>query len=214
MAKNAIPKITRRLVRMGKIHSEGEGELKSHQSVVNAARKLIRRANISDVTIVFELGFFGTQRRIDLAIVGKNQTEQTVILILEIKNFDNTISLPTSEEDINNFKILTDTYGLIDHPSLKAQDYKRLLLSALPTLNNNARFKVLSYGYAPRYTHNGKDVLYNDSYKPVLKTNFCFCHDNEKQLIEIIRREFSGGQGWDAFHELLAMSAENDNDSG
>ena len=196
--------------RIGKERGEGEGELKSHRSTISTARRLIRRAKVKGVTAIFELGFYGSSRRVDLAFVGKKPSGQPVILLLELKDFDNSICLPSSEEDRKEFKILTDTYGLIEHPSLKAKIYQELLLSSVPNLQGEGKFSVLSFAHAPRYNWELNPVLYNATYAPVFESHHCFDRETEKHLVEIIREEFSGGHGGEALHELLVLSEEDD----
>lgn len=214
MVKGAVPRLTRRLVRIGKENEEGDGELKSHRHMISAARKLIRRAKVNDVTSVFELGFSGSSKRADLMFIGKNKnTGKTVIILLEMKDFDNTIALPAEEKDRREFKIYTDTYGLIDHPSLKAKDYRELLLSSIPELMDDEKYRVFSYGHAPRYKWEMNPVLFDAVYAPVLGSHHCFDKETEKHLVEIIRKELSGGHGEDALHELIALSEYgNEND--
>lgn len=207
MLKRAVPKLARRLARIGEENGEGDGELKSHKRVIAAARKLIRRAKVEDVTAVFELGFSGSSKRVDLMFIGKNKdTGKIVIILIEMKDFDNTISLPVSEEERRKFKISTDTYGLIDHPSLKAKDYQNLLFNSIPELMDDEKYKVLSYGHAPRYKWEMNPVLFNAAYAPVLEAHHCFDRETEKHLVEIIRNELSGGYGEESLNELISLS--------
>lgn len=198
--KSAVRNLARRLIAAGR--NENEGEIKSHRKVISSIRKIIRLAKIKGVVVVFELRLPDSNCRADVVLLGRNSDGLGVVILLEMKHFDNTICLPDSQEAMSANMIHTDTYSDVLHPSAKAKLYKELLLNAFPELADASRFKVLSFGCAPRYKWELNPVLTHPAYYGVYSDYHCFTKVDEKYLIEIIRKELSGGEGESVWEDI------------
>lgn len=167
-------------------HNTSQSEIKSWRDSMQYMSNVMRDEDIPlDSGIAIEYHIPQTSKRIDFLITGKDVDDKDSVIIIELKQWSEGISISDMDGVVK-----TSFFGDVAHPSYQAWSYKNLLE------DYNSSVEEHNIGLFPcAYLHNYIDsnVIYNNFYEKYTTKAPAFLKNDAKKLQDFIKKYIKRG---------------------
>lgn len=176
-------------------HSTGKSELKSWKGSMPYMNMVIGHPDIpDDAGIAIEYKIPQTSKRIDFIITGKNDEGKKTVVLIELKQWSDGVSLSDKDGIVN-----TRFYGEVNHPSYQVWSYATLL----EDYNENVQEqKIMLKPCAYLHNYDYDDVITNDFYKEYTDKAPVFLSADALKLREFIKKFIKYGDKGDVLYTI------------
>jgi len=168
--------------------STSPNEIRSWENSLMYMSQIVQDPEIpNDSTIHIEYQIPQTSKRIDFIIAGKNDINQDVIIVIELKQW--------SESDSTEMDAIVRTYvggGLreVSHPSYQAWSYTALMYDFNETVRDDD-IKLIPCAYLHNYKNDG--CINGEFYKEYLEKAPLFLKEDSKRFRNFIKEHITTG---------------------
>ncbi|MBK8983156.1 MAG: DUF2075 domain-containing protein [Ignavibacteria bacterium] len=172
---------------------------KEEMSWINSMQfigKVIKNAQIADdCGILIEYNLPSTSKRVDFIITGKDESDRSGFIIIELKQWLEAKS--TKKDGL----VYTDYFGNTLHPSYQAYSYKLYLKDYNENVYNNS-LQIKSCAYLHNYTERNPEPLRDEIYSDIVSDSPIYFKDDQTQLEEFIRIFVGKGKGEEIVYQI------------
>ncbi len=133
--------------------------------------------------ILLEYVIRDTRKRIDVILIGKDKRGNKNLAIIELKGWSK-IDLYGDTNLLNPHV----SYGIQNHPSTEANDYRYILENMYSEVSNE--FKLYSYSYLPNYLPEKTNVLLDRRFNNILKHSYAYCKEDSDEFVKELLDKF------------------------
>jgi hypothetical protein len=184
----------------------GLSEINSWQNSLSRVRDLIEIAGLNDNIIALEYEVPYNQNRIDCLLFGKDVTENSNIVLIELKQWSEVIPLEDEGNFEERYKVETYTGGanrIVPHPSQQVKGYQNYLKSFVSEFENHPPLILFSCAYCHNYTRNGDDGLFHPIYKKICDEFPIYTKVDVRILADKIKVLLEKGSGFEVFNRFM-----------
>lgn len=176
-------------------------EYRSWQNSLNKVKDLIEISGLTDNYIALEYQVPYNQNRIDCLFFGESSTQEQVVFIIELKQWDHVKKLEIEGNFVETF-----TGGgvrTVAHPAQQVKGYHNYLLDFVEEFEAEPPLNLFSCSYCHNYSINDTSGLLDAKYRDVLQEYPVYCKEDVQKLGEELKKKLNNGKGFEIFNRFM-----------
>ncbi|MFH1226525.1 MAG: DNA/RNA helicase domain-containing protein [Planctomycetota bacterium] len=176
-------------------------EINSWQNSLSRVRDLLELAKLDNNYIALEYEIPYNQNRIDCLLFGKDKSNESNIVLIELKQWSKITPL---EDDGNYVETFTgNNTRRVAHPSQQVKGYHEHLINFVEEFEKPPPLILFSCSYCHNYTKDDNGGLFSCAYKTICSEFPVFCKEDTLKLANQIKELLAKGDGFEIFNRFM-----------
>lgn len=163
-------------------------------------KNLIEISELTDVYVSFEYQVPYTSKRIDCLLFGKNETDQGIVVHIELKQWDKVEALDVEGNFVETY--VGGTSRKVPHPSQQVQGYHDYMYGFIEVFELN-ELDLIGCSYCPNYRKNLGEGLFDPIYNKVIERFPIYTHEDVEKLSRRLKELLAKGEGFEIFNKFM-----------
>jgi len=179
----------------------GRPEFNSWQNSLSRIRDLLEIGEIQDSFVALEYEVPYNQSRLDCMLFGKGPSEESNIVLIELKQWTDVKALPEEGNFVETF--VGKGEKITPHPSQQVKGYHNYLKGFVVEFENEPALSLFSCAYCHNYSRVEGEGLYDPVYKKLIGEFPLFTKEDTRILGGKIKELLQSGSGFEIFNRFM-----------